>query len=157
MRKLKLVRTVYIFPNGNLPPETAKVAKKFYKDNLKHLEGDFNWTPWAKEQLNHYYNKLLPSNDEDARQQSLNFIDGLEKEMHQNISDRFESAREEAKQADPNDINVHQDIRNRLEEDISCFRMILNGISWFFKKLWWGISWPFKKLGQLFCWLFGWD
>lgn len=77
-------------------------------------------------------------------------IDESEKKMHGYVSsiciyiyktyylseihkpDRFEKAREEVKEANPD--NIPQ-IEQELREDAGCFKKILNGIAWFFKKL----------------------
>ena len=141
-----------------LKSATAKVAEKFHNENLKHLEGDFYWTPWAKEQWDSIQNMSFPSNDEDLREQSLRQIDEMENCMHQSIANRFDAARNDVRNADPNDAEMHQQIQQQLQEDVSCFRKIINGICWFFKFIFWDVpTWPFRKIGQLVCWLFGWN
>lgn len=132
----------------------AKNAQEFYDENLQHLAGEFELTPWVKEKLNQVREWPFPSNDQDQKEESLSRIDDLEKEMHGYVTDRFQQARQEVKEANPNDI---PQIEQELNEDIGCFKKVLDKIGWFFKKIWSVITWPFRKLGQLARWLFGWD
>ncbi len=134
--------------------KTPIIPQTFYDENLMHLKAHFEpiayMTEWAKETVDKYANKPYPSNAENQREQSLSYIDEIEKEMHQDITDRCESAREEVKEADSNDPEIHEEIRERLAEDVGCFKKILNGFVWFFKTLWSGFLLPFRKLGDLF-------
>ena len=141
-----------------IPPEIEKVAQEFYDENLKHLEGDFHWTPWAKEKWQYYRNRIFPTyHQRDQTQQSMNFIDELEKEIHQDISKRCQEARQEVQNADPNNPAIHQDIKKRLKKDVGIIRSILNALVWFFKTMWRAIRWPFKIIGDIISWLFRWN
>ena len=133
----------------NVPPEMERIAKEFYDENLKHLAGDFHWTPWAKEKWKHFWDKAFPSY-ENLKADTLDFIDDLEKD----IKVRLQVARDEVQKADPNDAETHKDIRQRLRDDVSILRCILNALVWFFNKIWKAITWPFRKIGEIIDWLF---
>ena len=151
--EVKKKENYYLYGVGHVmcKPEIAKVAQEFYEENLEHLKGDIHWTPWAKEQWDYYWNKAFPSNSEDEQENSLNYIDGLEKEMQQTMANRFESAREDIRNSNNN--AEQQIISQQLQSDITIFRQILNAISCFFKTIWCAVKWPFKKIGEIIEWL----
>ena len=138
-------------------PETAKVAEKFYEENLKHLEPEFYARPWVREQLERFGNRPYPSNDDNSKDQSLKEIDEMEKEMHQTISDRCQSARDEIKQTDPDDVDMRQQIQQELEQDISCFERMVHAICDFLRRICDKITLGFEMMREFIRWLFGWN